>query len=101
MHGYGQGREIFTHLNPVVLTQLSEALQQAAESRKYRVAGYNGCAISKAQFAEYDQRYEALDKLARQIDSLTGKSNFSEEDRGNLSILIKAYVDQTAKLGGT
>lgn len=47
----GKGK-VSINLNPVQVTQISEALQSANEFRKYVVAGYNSCAITQAQYGE-------------------------------------------------
>src|SRR5579864_7906356 len=44
----GKGK-IATRLEPQQAQQLSEAVQQAAEFRKYVVAGFNACAITREQ----------------------------------------------------
>src|SRR5712692_2252308 len=41
--------KVSAKLNPIQLQQLSEALQSANEFRKYVVAGYNACALTKSQ----------------------------------------------------
>ena len=43
-------KKLTARLDPKQLQQLSEALQQAMEFRKFVVAGFNSCAISKKQY---------------------------------------------------
>jgi hypothetical protein len=68
-------------LDPVVIQKISDSLQQANESRKFIVAGYNSCAISKAQFAEFVVSFQEADKLTKQIDELTTKPRLTEEEQ--------------------
>lgn len=84
-------------LDPVQLQQLSEAMQSANEFRRYVVAGYDSCAITGEQYAQYGSRFQALDGLARQIDNLVRTSGFSPEDRVRLQTLTKEYVEITEK----
>ena len=86
-------------LTPSQVQQLSESLQQATEFRKFLVAGFNACAISKAQYAEYGVKFQALDALSRQIDSLAGQSTLSDSDRTRLSELVQRFIGATQELG--
>jgi hypothetical protein len=91
--------KISTKVNPVQLQQLSEAMQNAREFRKYVVAGYNSCAVTKAQYSQYGARFQALDILAREINELTGRPSLSQEERAKLAGLISQYGELTRKLG--
>jgi hypothetical protein len=90
--------EISSKLDPKQLVQLSEALQQANEFRKFLVAGYNSCAINKAQFAQYGAKFQTLDSISRQIDTLTSKDTLSDDDSAFLSNLVRQYVSLSQKL---
>jgi hypothetical protein len=85
-------------LNPVQLQELSEALQQANEFRKFLVAGYNSCAITKAQYAQFGIRFQALDGVSRQIDSLASQPDLAVADRARLDDLVKQYMELSEKL---
>lgn len=85
--------KVGTKVAPVQLQQLSEALQNSQEFRKYVVNGYNSCAITKAQYAEYGTKFQALDSLAREINQLAGSPSLSPEQSKNLSTLIVQYAD--------
>jgi hypothetical protein len=81
-------------LNPAQLQQLSESTQEAMEFRKAVVAGFNSCAISKAQYANLISRYQSLDNLARKIDALiktTGSLDI--EGRKELDSLVQQYLN--------
>ena len=82
-------------LGPVALQQLSESLASADEFRKALVAGYNACAVSKAQYGRDIEVYQALDVIARQIDALASKPEPSSGDSAELDKLINQYA-QTA-----
>jgi hypothetical protein len=86
-------------LDPTQLQQLSEATQQAQEFRKFLVAGYNVCAISKGQFESFGQSFYALDSLSRQIDSLASRPSLSGSDKIALNRLIREYGDLVNRLG--
>ena len=60
----------------------------------------NGCAISKAQYAEFGARFQTLDGLARQIDSLVAKGSLDEQGKQGLADLVSRYGELTAGLGG-
>ena len=84
--------------SPIQLQQMSESLQSANEFRKYVVAGYNACAISKAQYGEYEARFRTLDALSRQINVFVSKPALDESERHELDSLVKQYVDVSSKL---
>ena len=89
--------KISTRLNPVQLQQLSEAMQNAGEFRKYVVAGYNSCAVTKTQYAQYGARFQALDSLAREINELTGKPSLTQDETSRLAALISQYGELAQK----
>jgi hypothetical protein len=75
-------------LDPVQQQKLSEAMQSANEFRKYVVAGFNSCAITKAQYAQLGARFQALDSLAREINGLVAQSGRSIAESAKLTTLI-------------
>jgi len=91
--------KISTQLDPKVLTQMSEAFEEARELRKYVVAGYNNCAITQAQYAQFGPRFLALDKLAGEINTLLAKPSLSQEESTKLAGLIGQYGDLAKQLG--
>ncbi len=86
-------------LDPVQQEKLSEAMQSANEFRKYVVAGFNSCAITKAQYAQFGARFQALDSLAREINGLAAQPSRSADDNTRLTNLISEYSDLAHKLG--
>lgn len=82
---------VATKVAPAQLQQLSEAVQNSQEFRKFVVAGYNSCAITKSQYGEYGSRFQALDGLAREINQLAGNPSLSAEQSKNLTTLIAQY----------
>jgi len=95
----GDKAKISTKLNPTQQQQMSEAIQSAREFRKYVVAGYNSCAVTKAQYSQYGGRFQALDSLAHEINELTTKPSLSPEEMKKLAGLIGQYGDLARKLG--
>lgn len=93
----GKGK-IATALEPRQAQQLSEAVQQANEFRKYVVAGYNACAISQEQYGRFGSALQNLDSLERQIGQLASKTGSTQEDRRQLQQLISEVVGASQKL---
>ena len=85
-------KKLSAKLNPVQLQQLSESLQHANEFRKFLVAGYNACAVSKKQYAEYGATFQAMDSLSRQINTISAKSELNAQETTELENLVKQYV---------
>jgi len=83
--------KISTKLSPVQLQQLSEAMQSANEFRKYVVAGYNSCAITKVQYTQDGERFQAMDGVARQVNGLLAKPSLSPQEASSLAGLIDEY----------
>ena len=93
----GKGK-IATKLEPTQTQQMSEALQQADEFRKYVVAGYNACAVTKDQYARFGARFQALDALERGIAQVTAKESLSAADRGQLQRLVTEFTEVSRNL---
>lgn len=91
--------KVAAKLTPQQMQQLSEAMQSGAEFRKYVVAGYNACAISKQQYQQWGPQFQALDSLARQINSLLAAASLSPAEHARLAQLIGEYGDLLRKLG--
>lgn len=84
--------KLFGKLDPMQRQTMSAASQQANKFRKFVVAGFNSCAITKLQYGEFGSRFQQLDKLSRQIDTLAAVPNPAESDKAGLSRLIDEYV---------
>ena len=85
-------------LEPVQLQQLSEAMQSANEFRKLVVHGYNACAISGARYDQVGARFQTLDSLSREMDTLAKKSNLTPAEQSQLGNLTKQYIETSRKL---
>jgi hypothetical protein len=95
----GDKAKISTKLTPQQFQLLSEALQSAREFRLYVVAGYDSCAINAQQYAQFGNRFQALDNLAREIDTLTSKASLDQEEKAKLAALIGQYGELVGTLG--
>lgn len=91
--------KVSTKVGPVQLQQLTEALQNAQDFRKFVVGGYNSCGITKAQYSEYGARFQALDALAREINQLTSSPSRSPEQDKSLASLIAQFAELARKAG--
>jgi hypothetical protein len=85
-------------LDPKELQQLSEAMQSANEFRKYVVHGYNACAVTGAKYDQYGARFQSLDSLSREIDTLATKASLSHEEQSQITDLTKQYLEIARKL---
>lgn len=85
-------------LDPTQLKALSDASQQANKFRKLVVAGFNSCAITKLQYADFGSRFQPLDSLSRRIDSLAAVPNPTGSDKAELTRLIDEYVAFSQRL---
>ena len=81
--------KLVTKLEPPQSQQLSEAMQQGRDFLQFVVAGYNSCAIGKAQYASFGGKFQALDGLARQIDKFVGHE---PADKARLAELVRQYI---------
>jgi hypothetical protein len=90
---------VATKVTPSQLQQLSEAVQNSQEFRKFVVAGYNSCAITKTQYGDYGARFQALDGLAREINQLAGSPSLSPDQSKNLTTLIAQYAELARNAG--
>jgi hypothetical protein len=95
----GDKAKMSTQLDPKTLDQASQALQSTREFRKYVVAGYNSCAITPARYESLGARFQALDNLAQQIDSLISRQSLSPDEKLRIANLIKQYGDLARQLG--
>jgi hypothetical protein len=84
-------RKISAELTPVKFQELTESIQREIEFRKGVVAGFNGCGVTKAQYAQFTIKFEALDALAGEIHQLLSKPSLSPQENADLSNLIGRY----------
>lgn len=93
----GKGR-ISAKLEPSQLQQLTEAVQQAAEFRKFVIAGYNACALTRDQYGKFGSLFQDLDALERRIAGFSEKPAIAPEDRKQLEQLITEFTAVSGKL---
>lgn len=91
--------KVSTEIDPKILSQISESLQEANEFRKYVVAGYNSCAVTQAQYAQFGARFHALDGLAQEINAALAKPNLSQSEQARLAELVAQYSNLAKQLG--
>jgi hypothetical protein len=91
--------KILVKLDPVQLQKLSEGMESANEFRKYVVAGFNSCAVTKVEYGQWGARFQALDNLAREINELATKPSRSTQESATLTTLVNEFADQARKLG--
>lgn len=89
--------KLATKLAPQLLQQLSDAMQQGREFRQFVVAGYNACAVTKTQYADFGVKFQTLDGLARQIDTLAAQER---GDKAQLAELVRQYITLSQALAG-
>ena len=83
--------KLSTGLDPKMLQQLSEALQETREFSRLVAAGYNSCLITEDQYTRYGIQVFAADSLAQKIDSLLSKQSMSPDEKAELAALINQY----------
>lgn len=94
----GDKGKIATKFTPQQLQQLSDTFQSAREFRQYVVAGYDACAITQDQYGQLGAKFQALDGLAREINTYTAKPSLSQKEEADLSSLISRYSELVGKL---
>lgn len=90
--GISERTKISTVLEPKVLQQLSEALQQGNEFRKWLVNSYNACAIPQKEYDDYGVSFQGMDNAARNLQEAIEKGVHTAADRASISALAKTYV---------
>lgn len=91
--------ELSTGLDPKMLQQLSEALQETREFSNLVAAGYNSCVIKQSQYERYEIHAYAADNLAQKIDSLLSRQSISPDEKAELGDLLDQYSDMVRRLG--
>lgn len=90
--------KVSTKFTPQQLQQISEASQNAADFRKYVVAGYNGCAITKEQYQHWEPQFQTIDRLAKEINQLAAAPSLTDDQKVQLAKLISEYGDLVGRL---
>lgn len=80
-------------IDPKIVAQVSQSLQESNEFRKYVVAGYNSCAITPSEYRQLEAQFKTLENLAQRIDLVMLKPSLSQQDKTLLSALITQYGD--------
>ncbi len=81
-----------------VLQRAYESTQNWDQFLKGLVAGYNSCAISKADYAKILQRYQAVEAISKNLSQLLQKSPLTQQDGEMAKRLIEQYASATQVL---
>ena len=84
-------KKVSIMLEPKQRMDITEALQQANEYRKFIVAGFNACAVTAEQYSKMETHFHLLDNIARQINIMLTKPKLTADESTNLTGLIKDY----------
>ena len=95
----GEKAKISAQLDPKLLVQVSEALQEANELRHYIVVGYNSCAVSQKEFSQIEARFEAMESLAHDIDAILSKPSLTGDEAARFQRLINQYAELARRSG--
>ena len=85
-------------VEPTQFEKLSEALQEAREFEKLLVASYDGCAITKKDFSRDTAKFEVLNGLLQQIDTLAKLASPTNSDKERLKDLINEYIKESQQV---
>ena len=78
-------------IDPQVLQKTYESTQNWDQFLKGLVVGYNGCAISKADYTAILQRYKLMEEISKNLSQLLRKSPLAEGDVEAAKRLIHQY----------
>jgi hypothetical protein len=90
--------KISTEIEPKQLQQLSEAMQQGNEFRKWLVNSYNACALLQADYKTYGISFQAMDQTARNIQEVLDRGVNTDAERSSLTALVNTYLQQARGL---
>jgi len=79
-------------LEPRQMQQLSEALQQGNEFRKWLVNSYNACAVRQTKYEEYGASFQGMDNAARNIQQMIDQGVKTPAERASLAALVNTYL---------
>ena len=85
-------------INPQVLQRAYESTQNWDQFQKGLVVGYNGCAISKADYAVMLQRYKIMEETSKNLSQLLRKSPLTQQDLETAKRLIQQYSSTSQEL---
>lgn len=87
-----QNQKLSAAIEPKLLQQLSEALQQANEFRKWLVNSYNACAIPQKEYDDYGISFQGMDNAARNLQDALDRGVHTAAERASVSALATTYV---------
>jgi hypothetical protein len=87
-----KSRTLFVELGSAQLLQMSEAVQLARLHLQALAEGYNSCAVGPEEFNESRNRFQRLEDLAGQINSLNAKENLRPGDQARLKQLTTEFI---------
>ncbi len=85
-------------MEPHQLQQLSDALQQGNEFRKWLVNSYNACALTQKQHADYEVEFQSMDGVAQNIQKALDKGVNTVAERSSLAALVNTYIQLARKV---
>jgi hypothetical protein len=94
----GSKAKLAAEIEPKQLQQLSEAMQQGNEFRKWLVNSYNACAVTREHYAAYGVSFQGMDNAARNIQEALVRGIHSAADRASLAALVKTYLQLAGNL---
>jgi hypothetical protein len=87
-----QDETLSAELGAAQLQQMSEGIQLARLHMQALTEGYNACAVGVDEFNESRNRYQRMEDIARQIDTMGGKDGLANGDRQTLARLVAEYI---------
>lgn len=84
--------KIASTMEPKVLQQLSEAMQQGNAVREWLIISYNACAITQSNYDQYGWNFQKMDTVARNIQGVLDKGVQTDAERRDLSEMVDTYV---------
>jgi hypothetical protein len=85
-------------IDPQVLQTAVESTQGWDQFLKGLIVGYNGCAVSKADYALILQRYKSMEDTSKNLSQLLRKSTLTQQDVETAKQLIKQYSSISQEL---
>lgn len=85
-------------IDPQVLQIAVESTQEWDQFLKGLVAGFNSCAVNKADYALILQRYKRMEDTSKNLSQLLQKSTLTQQDVETATQLIKQYSSLSQEL---
>lgn len=90
--------KVRTELDPQVLQTAFESTQGWDQFLKGLIAGFNSCAVNKADYALILQRYKSMEDTSKNLSKLLQKSTLTQQDVETATQLIKQYSSLSREL---